>query len=126
MFTQFEGKVGQLIDRFSPNFVATIEMLMTVKTTHFQFKQVLVLTESCTLYFRMMQHRQKCGFILFVTGTADFVPAQVTADQTFTMGSFESLGATVAKANAWIAQQPLNINIVNVQSLDYKVDRTWG
>ena len=61
-----------------------------------------------------------------ISGTADFVPAQITAHRIFTPGSFETFGANIAKVNTWIAQQPPNLNICNVQSIDYKVEESWG
>ena len=63
---------------------------------------------------------------LSFSGTADFVPAQITAHKMFTPGSFETLGSNMVKANNWIAQQPPNLNICNVQSIDYKVEESWG
>ena len=56
----------------------------------------------------------------------DFVPDQFENAKKRNLKPFESFSTTMAKVNAWIAEKPSNINIVNVQSIDYKVTRKRG
>ena len=52
------------------------------------------------------------------TGAMDFVPSKVGT-------KFETLELTMTKVNQWITQQPPDVNICNVQSIDYKVQTSW-
>lgn len=61
------------------------------------------------------------GF-LFIAGTADFVP---TCIQDPSVTQFETMGAVVAKANAWLASQP-GLPVINMQFVNVKVPGAFG
>ena len=60
---------------------------------------------------------------MYVSGSADFVPAVVQPAGTFRPATFEPMSAVVAKANNWIATQP-GLPIISVQSINYKLSNT--
>ena len=51
--------------------------------------------------------------LTFFKGTMDFVPSVVG-------NKFETLEQTMMKANQWMAEQQQDVNIYNVQSIDYR------
>ena len=57
-----------------------------------------------------------CSFYysLYCTGAMDFTPTLVGH-------GLQRFKETMDKANMWIMQQPPDVNICNVQSIDYKV-----
>ena len=71
--------------------------------------------------------RQKitCMIRLGFLGTADFVPEKLKSNKSGS-DEFESFGQTMVKVNAWIAQQSSDINVCNVQRIEYKLESSWG
>ena len=72
-----------------------------------------------------VRQKNTCMTSLDFLGTADFVPEKFKSN-TFGSDEFESFGQTMVKVNAWIAQQSSDINVCNVQSIEYKLESSWG
>ena len=62
---------------------------------------------------------------VYTVGCADFVPARLKQDGFMSSGEFEPLHQVVGKAQMWLQQNP-SLNLVNVQTIDYKLKSTYG
>ena len=58
------------------------------------------------------------------SGSIDFVPGQVQQGGMFGMGLFEPMAVVVSRANEWMSQNP-RLQVLNVQSVDYKLNQSW-
>ena len=63
--------------------------------------------------------------LLYILGTADFVPNCLAPPGFAKMPQFETFGQTMALANNWISQQQ-GVRITNAQSVDYKIESNWS
>ena len=60
-----------------------------------------------------------------LSGVVDFVPGKMAQGGMMTMSQFEPFTTLVGKASAWMAANTA-LNVVNVQSVDYKLNQGWG
>jgi len=58
-------------------------------------------------------------------GCADFVPSVLDSGGIFSIGHAQRLTEMAANAHQWIQQQA-GINVTNIQTIDYKISRSWG
>ena len=65
------------------------------------------------------------NFLRF-TGATDFVPAELEPRMVFSSRKVETFAAVMKRVNASIAKKPPNVNICNVQSIDYKIKSSWS
>ena len=63
---------------------------------------------------------------LRITGATDFIPAELEPRKVFSLRKVETFEAVMKRVNASIAKKPPNVNVCNVQSIDYKFESSWS
>ena len=59
-------------------------------------------------------------------GSVDFVPSKLDhGGGMFQIQKFEHMSVVLGRTNEWMQQNP-GLPVVNVQSLDYRLNSVWG